>query len=160
MTTKSTAPKVKPTMCKYCGKPVSRTASVKAAHGARCAFIKATLGDNVAQAAHLMRYTDNAITNNANYVKLATVSASIRSNGITTVSRFVNAFGTDKNAKPPLHVSLTPIYTTRRVRYIHKVWLNKSAQTMLATNQVHKINAKITAQAQAAVNAASGAKVK
>ena len=140
-------------VCTFCGKPISRTNSIKAQHGARCAFIKAALGNTQAQILHLRKYTslDNSIKDNKQFVPLANVSRSITANGLTTVSRFVVGFGTDKLAKPPLHVSLTPIYATNRTRYTHKFWLTKKAQIMLATRKFDKVPAAVTNTVTAAL---------
>ena len=147
-------------LCEYCGKPITRSGSMETGHGARCAFVRATLGDSNAQKVHLARYTNAAIVDDKNYVKLADVSRAIDAAGITSRSRFVTAFGTDKNAKAPKHIALTPIYTPKRTRYIHKYWLTKTGQTIIATNQWQKVPARVTAQAMAVVGAADAKPVK
>ena len=155
-TTETTPDKV---ICEFCNKPISRSKSVETGHGARCTFIRATLGDGSAQKIHRLRYTSDAIAENKMFVKLADVSRSIEANALTTVSRFVTAFGTDQNAKSPKHIALTPIYTRKRVRYIHKMWLNKSAQTLIATNQYAKVPARVTSTVEAALALCSKVKV-
>ncbi|KKK66707.1 hypothetical protein LCGC14_2961390, partial [marine sediment metagenome] len=121
--TKAT-PKATPkaTKCQYCGKRISKSNTLKAGHGMRCAAIQKKFGSPTKALAQRVRLTLPGIP--PGYIKTAAlhkhiVAQALAGKTMCKVSSMVRAFGTDKGYNAPTHPIAQFYYIVgNRARYI------------------------------------------
>ena len=133
MPTKSNTPPTSQT-CQFCSKKITKGATVKAGHGARCAAMQKKFTVQQWQA-HYKKIS--VATTPKGYVKVATFKPLVKSNvhkiaGLT-VSKVVKAIGTDKGANPPVHPIAQPYYLPNRHRVVHPWLATQAGLTAIAT---------------------------
>ena len=122
------------TVCGYCGKHISRHASVANGAGSKCV----TLAANYTPAALQAHYA--SVTGNvpAGYIPLATLDKAVKAHKATipglTIAKMVKAIGGDRALQPPVNPICKPVYNGRQ-RDVNG-WLNTPAgfQTIATGN--------------------------
>ena len=112
------------TTCQFCGKTITRTGTVTAGHGARCAAVQAHFANTakLTPAQYKAKYTLAGVP--PGYIKTAVLHKLIvraqhagRAQG-ANVSKMVRAFGTDKGILPLL-APIWRFFYVGRARYVN-----------------------------------------
>ena len=132
--TPAVQPAVQPAVCKYCGKHISRNASVTNAAGHKCAQLAATYTPAQLQAHY------NAITGSvpAGYITVAAWGKAVRAAQPTTpgltIAKLVRAIGGDRALQPPVHPICQVVYNGNQ-RWVNPWLATSQGLQALATGQ-------------------------
>ena len=129
----STAPKA-PAVCQFCSKKITKGATVKVGHGARCAAMQKQFTANQLQA----HYKNISVASMPQgYVKVATFKPLVKSNAHKiaglTVSKVVKVIGTDRASGAIAHPICQPYYLPNRHRVVHGWLATQAGLTAIAT---------------------------
>ena len=126
MPNKSNTPQLPP-VCQYCGKKLTKGASVKNLHGTRCAAMQAQFTPAKLQTHYAkisVAVTPQGFITVGNLHKVI-VAKKHNVPGLT-IAKMVKGFGTDRASKPPVHPIMQVYYLPNRHRVING-WLATSA---------------------------------
>lgn len=117
-----------PTVCKVCGKHLTREASAANEMGHRCERLLEAGWDAESLSKHYAKVTVTEVPDG--YIKLAELHKKVKAAqhkvpGLT-ISKMVKAIGRDRGLEAPSHPIATPVYDTRKHRWVNG-WLATAA---------------------------------
>lgn len=131
-----TPPKV---TCQYCGKTITKSKTLAAGCGTRCATIAAQY--TPAQLAQHYKKLSVAVTP-PNFIKVGALDKVVKNAkhkvaGLT-ITKMVNAIGKDRGNLPPKHPIAQPYYLPNRHRVVHKWLATPAGLQAIATGNFDK----------------------
>ena len=124
-------------VCQFCSKKISKSKTIAAGHGARCATMQKRFTTAAAMQTHYAKIRVAAMPKG--FITVGSLHKTIVAQkhnvpGLT-ISKMVRAFGTDRAANPPAHPIAQVYYMPNSHRVIHG-WLGTPAGLQaLATGQ-------------------------